>query len=415
MEASGNVDPMRICIVTVAGHGIGGMQDHTRSLARGLVAGGHDVEVITARHPDGLLREVKDGANWHYLDVSSRHSHLPRRGRPWLVGSYEAFASLHARSPFDVIHSESTSAIGLVRKGVHRQVPLVARFHGNAIDLARASLGRARSGGANAKLREAKALIWLFGDWLQYGHWYRFRPCVWSVPSQQEFEGTLRESFLQRSLGYMIPNGIDASVFCPYPRDEVRRELDLAGGPLFACVGRLNREKGVENAIKALAVLQHETDPPARLVVVGEGEERAALEQLVRSLSLEERVQFVGSQPHERVARYIAAADAFLFPTLRAEAAPLVLPQAMATTTPVIASDIGGIPEVVLNTGENGLLVPPGDVPALADAMGQILRDPDLAGRIGEAARRRILAEYTVERMVERTLELYRVAIARAG
>jgi glycosyltransferase involved in cell wall biosynthesis len=115
------------------------------------------------------------------------------------------------------------------------------------------------------------------------------------------------------------------------------------------------------------------------------------------------------------VAKYIAAADVFLFPTLRAEAAPLVLPQAMATGTPVIASDIGGIGEVVQRTGENGLLIPPGDVAALAAAMRSLLEDEERRNRLGESARRRILDEYTIERMVERTLLLYRRAIARAG
>ncbi len=403
---------MRVCIVTVAGHGIGGMQDHTRALAKGLAATGHDVEVITARHPDGLVEEVRDGARWHYIDAAGNHPRLPRRDPAWVAGSYELFARLHAQRPFDVIHSESTCAIGLVRKNVHRRVPLVARFHGNAIDLARASLRRARNGDAGIKVTEAKSLVWLFGEWFQYGHWYRFRPCVWSVPSQQEFEGTLRESFLQRSLGYMIPNGIDAEVFGPYPREQARAELGLADGPLFTCVGRLNAEKGIGNAIRALARLDWES-PAARLVVVGEGEERDALEGLAVSLGVADRVLFVGAKPHATVAKYISAGDAFLFPTLRAEAAPLVLPQSMATTTPVIASDIGGIPEVVGRTGENGLLIPPGDVDALAAAMRSLILDEELGKRIGASARRRILAEYTSERMVERTVELYRVAIAR--
>jgi glycosyltransferase involved in cell wall biosynthesis len=103
----------------------------------------------------------------------------------------------------------------------------------------------------------------------------------------------------------------------------------------------------------------------------------------------------------------------FLFPTERGEAAPLVLPQAIACAAPVIASDIGGIPEVVRRSGVNGILVPPGDVQALTDAMRTLLRDENLRRRLGEAARRRVLGEYTVERMVEQTLAVYRVANAR--
>lgn len=388
------------------------MQDHTRSLARGLALLGHDVEVIANRHPDGLVVETRDDARWHYLASTAQHPRLPRRGRDWLAQTVEAFEALHRERPFDVVHSESTSAIGLVRKGVHRRVPVVVRFHGNTFDLGRAAILRARAGSWRDKVREAKALVWLVADSLQYGQWYRFRPCVWSVPSQQEFEGTLKDCLLRRSLGRTIANGIDADLFRPRAREATRRELGLADGPLLAAVGRLNREKGFDVALRALA----ELDGPfadARLVIVGDGEERAALERLIEGAGLQQRVLLVGAHPHAAVARYIAAADVFLFPTLRAEAAPLILPQAMATATPVIASRIGGIPEVVGSSDACGVLVPPGDVDALAAGIRSLLADPETRQRVGAAARERILAGYTVERMVEQTIELYELAIAR--
>jgi glycosyltransferase involved in cell wall biosynthesis len=148
----------------------------------------------------------------------------------------------------------------------------------------------------------------------------------------------------------------------------------------------------------------------ARLVVVGEGEERERLEGLARRLGIERRVVFAGAQPHEKVALYLAAADAFLFPTERDEAAPLVLPQAMACACPVVASRTGGITEVIGESGEHGMLIPPGDVPALTQAMRTLLGDKRLRRRLGEAARRRVLEEYTIERMTERTLAVYEVA-----
>jgi glycosyltransferase involved in cell wall biosynthesis len=401
---------VRICIVTVAGHGLGGMQDHTRSLAKGLVAAGHEVDIVTTRHPQGLLGEERDGARWHYVDAAHLHPWLPRRDSVWLPRSCEAFLRIHGERPFDVIHSESTSAIGLVRRGIHRCVPLVAKYHGNAIALTRAALARARAGGARVKVREAKGLVWLFGEWFQYGHWYRFRPCVWMVPSRREFEDTRRVCFLKASLGHIVPNGVDVTLFKPRPRQQVRTELHLRDGPLFVSVGRLNVEKGMHHAVRALAALGDDARR-ATLVLVGEGEERERLEQLASSLGLERRIIFAGAQPHEVVAKYIAAADLFLFPTERGEAAPLVLPQAMACAVPVIASDIGGIPEVVRRSGENGLLVPPGDVPALTEAMSALVRDESLRERLGQAARRRVLSQYTVERMVEQTLDVYRIAI----
>ena len=389
------------------------MQDHTRSLAKGLAAAGHEVEIVTIRHPDGVETEEIDGVRWHYVDAAHHHPWLPRRDPAWLRHSRGRFTSLHRERPFDVVHSESTSAIGLVRAGLHNHVPVVAKYHGNGIALARAALARARKGDVHTKIHEAKGLVWLTGGWFQYGHWYRFRPCEWIVPSRIEFEETRRESFLKSALGHVVPNGVDHSLFRPRPRGRVRTELGLNNGHLFVSAGRLDREKAIHNAIHALAALGAGS-AEARLVIIGSGPEREPLGRLARSLGLEKRVVFVGTQPHEVVAKYFAAADGFLFPTERAEAAPLVLPQAMACGAPTVASDIGGIPEVVQRSGANGLLVPPGDVRALAEAMLVLVGNEELRRQLGEAARDRVLAEYTIERMVEQTLFVYRVAIARA-
>jgi glycosyltransferase involved in cell wall biosynthesis len=213
---------------------------------------------------------------------------------------------------------------------------------------------------------------------------------------------------------HVVPNGIDTDLFRPRPPSEVRAELGLPEGPLFVCVGRLSRDKGYQHAVRALALLDGKTSN-ARLVIVGDGEERPRLEQLAQDLNLDGRVTFAGSQPPELVPLYLAAADAFLFPTERDEAAPLVLPQAMASALPVVASRIGGITEVLGDSRRYGILIRPGDTEALADAMRELLREDVFRRQLGEAARERVLAEYTLERMVERTLDVYRIAIARLG
>src|SRR4051812_34449593 len=143
---------MRICIVTVASyaHGIGGMQAHASDLCRGLVEAGHEVEVITARHPKGLTRSDHLGGAWHFYDATSKKPGRPFRNRDWLATSADAFDELHAARPFDVVHSESTSALGLLRRGGHRPGPVAAKFPGNYLRLAGATVNRAarESGGA---------------------------------------------------------------------------------------------------------------------------------------------------------------------------------------------------------------------------------------------------------------------------
>jgi glycosyltransferase involved in cell wall biosynthesis len=403
---------VRICVVTVAGHGIGGMQDHTRALAKGLVEAGHEVEVVTTTHPNGVVHEERDGARWHYVDAAHHHPRLPRRDPLWFTRSLEMFLRLHRERPFDVIHSESTSAIELVLRGIHREVPLVAKFQGNGITYTRAHLRRFKSGDARAKVREVKGLIWLFGLWFQHGHWYRFRPCVWMAPSQQEFEDTRRSHFLKRCLGYVVPNGVDTHVFTPRPREATRGKLGLGVLPLFVCAGRLELNKGTHHAIRALARLG-DRGHPARLVVLGSGPDQERLEALARELGLAQSVVFTGPQPHDVLARYLAAADAFVFPTELNEAAPHAPLQALACGTPVIASSVGSIPELINSPGKNGLLVRPGESEALAAAMQRVLADADLQRRLSLGGLARIRSEYTLETMVDRTLGVYQFARER--
>jgi glycosyltransferase involved in cell wall biosynthesis len=398
---------MRICILTIAAypHGIGGIQSHTSDLARGLVRAGHQVEVLAARHPDGLVEEESDGVRWHFVDAPGHHM-----DRDWRHRSHGAFVRLQARRPFDVVHGQGSSALELLRRDVHREVAVVTLFHGNFLGLARAAARRARSARApRPLLREGHRLLSLSRDHFPHGNWYRFRACEAIVPARQQVIDTRRSHLLDPARLHVVPNGIDDRVFRPADRAALRDRLGLPDGPLFACVGRLNSEKGYHHAIRALAALNGGA-PEARLVIVGDGEERTRLEALASELRVGHRVLFAGAQPKELVAAHLAAADAFLFPTEREEAAPLVLPQAMACSLPVVASRIGGITEVVDRPGENGLLVAPGDLGALVEAMRLLASDDDLRRRLGNAARDRVLAEYTLERMTERTVAVYELA-----
>jgi glycosyltransferase involved in cell wall biosynthesis len=402
---------MRICIVAfiVPQHSIGGMQDHTRDLGRGLVRAGHEVTVITSKHPEGTREERVDGVRYVFVDAP-RHQNDP----VWLRESYAEFVRLHSERPFDVLHSESTSAVEHVRRGVHHRVPVVATFHGALLGLAKAHV---KAGLQTRRpiplLRAIRGVQWLAThEHFRHGNWYRFRSCEAIVPSRQQVKDTSRSCLLKQSRMHVVPNGIDADFFRPRPIADVRARLGLGDGQIFVAVGRLSPDKGFHYALQALALLDGDPSGP-RLVIVGDGPERTGLEKLAHQLEIDQRVTFAGAQSPEKVALHLAAADVFLFPTERDEAAPLVLPQAMACARPVVASRTGGITEVIGESGDYGVLIPPGDVNVLAREMSMLISDPSRRQRLGEAARARVLAEYTVERMVQRTLDVYRIAGGR--
>ena len=397
--------PLRVLVVTVAAGGIGGMQRHTHDLVRGLVVAGHDVEVICPT-ASGLEPDMY-GARWTLLETVGRSKEWPGL----VVAAYRA---AEARSPLDIVHSESTSALPLVREGV--RTPIAVKYHGNYLGLAKAQIRRAVARPSSAH-RELRALVWLSRRHFRGRNWRAFRSCESMVVSRQQLTDTVRSHVIRRELVHVVPNGVDLTLFHPTDdRKKLRATLDLPDGPLAVAVGRLNREKGFDVAIDALARVASR-NPDAALVVVGDGEERAALEQRAHGQNIGDRTIFTGGQPQERVAELLAAADIFLFPTRRDEAGPLVLPQAMGSGLAVIASRIGGITEVLEpTTGEPaGILVAPGSVEDVASALDDLLASPQRRRALSSAARLRAEQEYSLETMVARTVEVYRKAIARAG
>ncbi len=377
------------------------MQRHTHDLVRGLVEAGHDVEVVCPR-AEGLEPHLY-GARWTLLETVGRSPEWPSL----VIAAYE---TAMGRIAPDVIHSESTSALPLAHARV--TPPIAVKYHGNYLGLVKAHVRRAVSRPAST-LREARGLAWVTRLHFGGGNAWAFRQCASMVPSRQQLRDTARSHLIPKRLLHVVPNAVDVALFAPADREATRRALGLGEGPMLSTVGRLNYEKGFDVALEALARIA--TDyPDARLLVVGKGEEREELESLARRLGVSERADFVGRQPPEMVAKYLAASDAFLFPTRRDEAFGIVTAEAMSCGVPVVASRIGAVSEILgsLNGEPVGILVRPGSVDELESAVRRLLRDPALRVSLGAAARARAVGEYSLETMIDRTVAVYREAIA---
>jgi glycosyltransferase involved in cell wall biosynthesis len=162
------------------------------------------------------------------------------------------------------------------------------------------------------------------------------------------------------------------------PREDLRSELGL-GGNVLVFAGRLGPQKALGVLLEALAEV-----PDITLVVAGDGPERAALEARARELGIDGRVSFLGAVPRERVLRLFGAGDATVLSSAW-ENFPHTVVEALAVGCPVIATAVGGVPEVVRD-GENGLLVPPGDAHALGAAIARFFGDAELRARLAAAA-----------------------------
>jgi glycosyltransferase involved in cell wall biosynthesis len=188
----------------------------------------------------------------------------------------------------------------------------------------------------------------------------------------------------------------------------VRREFRLAPeAPLAGVVARLEEQKGHRYLLEAFVRVRAAV-PGARLLIVGLGPLRPALERQAATLGLADAVIFTGFR--DDVDRIMAALDLFVLPSLW-EGFGLVLLEAMRAGKAIVATAVSAIPEIVAD-GHTGVLVPPSDADALAAAIVRLLRSPELRGMMGRAGRERLQAEFGVERMVEQTSEIYEIVSA---
>jgi len=225
--------------------------------------------------------------------------------------------------------------------------------------------------------------------------------------TEQGIEEHVRLGIARADKFAAIPSGITLSAFRSIRGDPVARRKDLGiptKGPVIGTVGRLVPIKGHEWLVRAVPHVVAEF-PAACFVFVGDGPLRDELRQLGEALGVASHLVFLGMR--QDIPECLAALDLFVFPSLN-EGMGRALVEAMAAGLPVIATRVGGIPDVVVD-GETGVLVPPGDELALAAAVLALLQDPERMGAFGEAARRSVGERFDAVSMVREIERLYDV------
>ena len=268
--------------------------------------------------------------------------------------------------------------------------------------------------------------IWKGRSWIAFHHGHTrsaFRLIVyqgldrWSlrVPTRVV---TVSRAFGEQLAGYgvdpgkitVIHNAVELVAEMPKPAGEQlrekRRRLGLSGDErVVLAVGRLSVEKGFPDLVQAMAKLrQAHPEIAVRLVILGEGSEREHIEDVVRSAGLDRVVVMPGRV--RDVSPYYEVADLLVMSSL-SEGSPNVLLEAMAAGVPVVATAVGGIPEIVVN-GEHAILVPPSQPSALAQAIGRALSDQPGSQERARAARRLVGAKYSPEQRARSLMEVYR-------
>ncbi|GAB2459193.1 glycosyltransferase family 4 protein [Nocardioides hungaricus] len=353
---------------------VGGPVDHAVDVAAGLARRGHDSHVVgppTARTP---LAEAA-GATWHPVSVASKRD---------AAGALAAAHLLRSLRP-DVVHLQDRRAgwLGRLLAPALRPAGVVYTLHGVADGLSDLVAGNALAG----RRRRRDRLYYLHGE-RAVTRWGRARVVA---PSAAVARYAVEHVGLAPEVVDVVPNGVDPARF------------DLADPtgepPTVVWVGGFDPVKRVDLLLAAAAEV-----PDVRVLLVGDGPLRRDV--AAAAARLPGRVELAGRVADPRP--HLARADVFAL-TSAAENCPLALLEAMATGLPVVATAVGGVPEVVRD-GVDGLLRPSGDRAALAGALATLAADPALRARTGRSARSRIEDGYTLDHCLDGLTATYQEA-----
>ena len=365
--------PLRILHLTAPG-AAGGLESVVLGLTTGLRQRGHEVWLACtvlpgAAEPPLALGARAGGVHAVTLRLPGRAYRAEVRAVREMVleGRIEVLHTHGYRS--DVIGGWAARRLG---------VPRVTTAHG--------FIGGTRRG--------------RFYEWLQLR---TARSAAAAVAVSGPIVGRYAAAGVPRERIHLIPNAWAGAA--PLERREARAALGLrTAGPLLGWVGRLSREKGADVFVEALGLM---ADPPWEAVFIGEGGERAALEARVGALGLAGRVHWLGLVPD--AGRAMAAFDGFVLSS-RTEGTPVALLEAMAAAVPIVATAVGGVPDVV--SDREAWLVPPEAPGRLAGALRELLTAPAVAAVRGRAGRERLLQGHSAGPWLDRHEALYRSLLA---
>lgn len=356
----------------LSSYGVGGQERVALDLAIGQRARGHRVSILSlAPPPDGAMAD-------EIARAGAELGRVPKKARgvdPTLV--VRLAKELRARGA-DVVHT-------------HNPLPLVygipaARLVGAAA--IHTKHGKNPSGRANQLLRRAAA---------QFAH--AFVAVSETTATQAREQREMPENRL-----HVIPNGIRLDRYAPdqEARAAIRVELGLGDAFVVGTVGRLDKFKNQALLVRAMAPL---LSSRVRLVIVGEGDARPEVEAAIKALPDPRWVVMTGRRMD--VPRVVHAFDVFALSS-STEGLPLVVPEAMAASLPIVATAVGGLPDVI-DEGETGHLVPVEET-ALRNAIAGLEQDRERARAMGMRGRVTALERYSHDRMVDEYLALYRAA-----
>ncbi len=349
----------------------GGMENMIKWLAEAQVQAGHHVTVLVASLDQHERIELFNGVNLHKVPRWATLASTPITPTlPWAIWQYQPdIAHIHSPYPpgelFNMLVGRARFTVITYQSDVVRQKTIL-KFYKPFLQLA---------------LRRADIIMPSSANYIEISPFLR--------PHRHKCR--------------VVSPGIDLARF-NIPTLPLTSQLKAKfGSPLLLFVGRLRYYKGLDTLIEAMRDV-----PKAKLIIVGDGQLRAELENQTHALNLDKQIHFAGDVSDADLPAYFQAADAFVLPSnSRAEAFGIVLLEAMASGLPCISTELGTGTSWIVQHGVTGFVVPPQNPPAMAQAINKLINDEPLRRQFAQAAVARVRAEFSKELMVQRVQEVY--------
>lgn len=362
------------CYPTYGGSGVVGTE-----LGLELAARGHDIHFISYALPV-RVPELSENIHFHEVEVLD----YPLFDHPpYTLALASQMYNVAVNERLDILHvhyaiPHSVSAYLARAMMAERRIPFVTTLHGTDITLVGSN--RSYLPITRFAIEESDAI---------------------TAISEHLRQTTLKEFGIKRPID-VIPNFVNCDVFHPQDKNSRREDFAARGEKVLVHLSNFRPVKRVTDVVEIFARVRKQI--PARLLMIGDGPDRTSAEWLAREKNVSDDVLFLGKQ--NQVQDLLRCGDVALLPSDQ-ESFGLVALEAMACAVPCVCSKVGGLPEVV-EDGVEGFLVPPRDVDTMAARALDILTNPDLQHKMGEAGRRRALSDFCASKIIPQYEQLYK-------
>lgn len=373
----------------------GGLETQNKVLCEGLAERGHEVVVFAPRKE--ILDTEKTLNNVKYIFISASYRYLFASLNPnsWERRSAEVFKQQHYTQKFDLVLSQSSAGIGVIKGKKDLNIKVISIAHGTTV------------GELLTQVQNVKSVKDVY--WALRNSQYVFRQFL---GRQREFilgadkviavsnavkKQLLEETFVPEDNVFVIHNGLDLK---KYEGLEKKEHSDIVR---IIYTGRVVRSKGLFDFV---TILEQISTAKIMFDIIGDGEDMSELKEFVIKKGLKEKVVFHGKVSHEQVISKLFESDIYVLPSKRVEGFPMTLPEAMFAFLPVIATDIGGISDAV-EDGKTGFLVLQNSPEILKEKLLLLINDQNLRESMGKNGRIKAEKEFTLEVMLNKYEQIF--------